>query len=252
MKAIVKIHVQVDPTTCQQLWQYKGLEEVAANYVDFLAAVAKTDKMLSKKILYKALRAMHEGDKAGLDAFAQCMVETLSGCRAKIQMLRGGAKTCDAVVKVCEAWTTTAGSSSSLEVRDLDEAVSSESESGDTLVVDVGDEPEEVDEAKEALLKTMAPFGGEAPTLTPRTLAKKDSIVSIGSSAPASPKTAGVDAMLNTKADHPLLTPGAFMYRGGVVLESWLRGSALIGAVQNMQAPVNAHWLYMGASPSEG
>jgi hypothetical protein len=251
MKAILKIHVQVDPTTCQQLWQYKGLEEVAENYVGFLTAVAKTDKLLSKKILSRALRAMHEGDKAGLDAFAQCMVDTLSGCRAKLPMLRSGAKTCDAVVKVCEAWTTTAGSSSSLEVQDLDEAVSSEAESGDAFVVGVGDQPDEVDEAKEALLKTMALFGGEAPTLMRRTLAKKDSILSIGSSAPTSPKTASVDAMLDIKADHPLLTPGAFMYRGNVVLESWLMGSALIRAVQEMHAPVNSHWFYMGASPSE-
>jgi hypothetical protein len=161
MKAILKIHVQVDPTTCQQLWQYKGLEEVAENYVGFLTAVAKTDKLLSKKILSRALRAMHEGDKAGLDAFAQCMVDTLSGCRAKLPMLRSGAKTCDAVVKVCEAWTTTAGSSSSLEVQDLDEAVSSEAESGDAFVVGVGDQPDEVDEAKEALLKKWHSLEGK-------------------------------------------------------------------------------------------
>jgi hypothetical protein len=97
----------------------------------------------------------------------------------------------------------------------------------------------------------MALLGGEAPTLMRRTLAKKDSILSIGSSAPTSPKTASVDAMLDIKADHPLLTPGAFMYRGNVVLESWLMGSALIRAVQEMHAPVNSHWFYMGASPSE-
>lgn len=212
MRAIVKTHVQVDPTTCQQLWQYKDLEEVASNYLDFLIAVAKTGKILSKKILSNALKAMHEGDRTGLDAFAQCMVDAMSGCRSKKRNMKSGAKTCEAVMKVCEAWPTTAGSSDSLEVPDSDAAISSESESGDTPVVDVGDEPKEVDEAEKALLKTMALFGGQAPTLMPRTLAKKDSIVSIGSSAPASPKTASVDAMLNAKADHPLLTPGAFMY----------------------------------------
>ena len=216
LKAILKLHVQVDPTTCQQLWQFKDLEEVAANYEDFLTAVAKTDKMLSKKILSRALRDRHEGDKAGLNAFAQCMVETLSACRAKLRMVRSGAKTCDAVKKVCEAWTTTAGSSDSLEVQDLDEASEAESvdtpdepEEEDEEVVEVGDEPDEVDAANQALLKTMALFGGEAPTSMRRTLAKKDSIVSIGSSAPTSPKTASVDAKLDIKADHSLLTPGA-------------------------------------------
>ena len=56
LKSILKTHVQVDPNTCQLLWQYKALEEVAESYVDFLTAVAKTGKMLSKKVLSKALR----------------------------------------------------------------------------------------------------------------------------------------------------------------------------------------------------
>ena len=248
MKGILKTHVQVDPTTCQQLWQYKGLEEVAENYVDFLTAVAKTGNLLSKKVLSKALRAMHEGDKVGLDAFAQCMVETLSGCRLKNKMLRDGTKTCPAVVKVCEAWATTAGSSSSLGSQELDEVVSSEAESED--VVSVGDEPTEADAAKAALVNAMALFGtGAAPMQ--RSLAKEDSIVSIGSSQPTSPKTAGVDAMMDIKADHPLLTPGACMYRGSVVLESWLRGSALIRAMQEMHAPVTSDCFYMGVTPIE-
>ena len=52
--------------------------------------------------------------------------------------------------------------------------------------------------------------------------------------------------MLDIKADHPLLTPGAFMYSGIVVLEYWLRGWALIRAVQEMRAPVNSYWFYRG------
>ena len=75
MKGILKTHVQVDPTTCQLLWQYKGLEEVAMHYVDFLTAVAKTGSLLSKKDLSKALKAMYDGDTFLLDQFAQCMVE---------------------------------------------------------------------------------------------------------------------------------------------------------------------------------
>ena len=101
LKGILKAHVQVDPATCQLLWQYKGLDEVAENYVDFLTAVAKTGNLLSQKLLSKALRGMYEGDKFSLDAFATCMVEALRGCRAKLQMLRDGTKTCPAVKKIC-------------------------------------------------------------------------------------------------------------------------------------------------------
>ena len=247
LKGILKAHVQVDPATCQLLWQYKGLDEVAENYVDFLTAVAKTGNVLSKRVLSRALNDMYEGDRASLDAFAKCMVDTLSGIRAKLKQWRGGAKTCDAVVKVCEAWPS-AGSSSSLErpsagsssalespALQLDEVVSSEPESED--VVSVGDEPTEADVAKAALVNAMALFGtGEAPSPKQRSLAKEDSILSVGSSQPASPKAADVeDAMMGVKADHPLLTPGAFMYRGIVVLESWLRGWALIdqGSARN-------------------
>ena len=149
------------------------------------------------------MRERHEGDKTCLDAFAQCMVETLSGCRAKLRSVRSGAKTCDAVVKVCAAWSTAAAASS--QTPEASEAESVESTEEDEQVVEVGGEPDEVDAANQALLKTMALFGGEAPTS--RTLAKKDSIVSVGSSAPTSPKTASVDAKLDIKADHPLHDP---------------------------------------------
>ena len=70
VQGILKTHVHVCPTACQSLWQYKCLEEVAENYVDFLTAVAKTGNLLSKRILSKALRALHVGDKVGLGAFA--------------------------------------------------------------------------------------------------------------------------------------------------------------------------------------
>ena len=212
LKGILKTHVQVDPATCQLLWQYKSHEEVAENYVDFLTAVAQTGHLLSKKVLSTALKDMYEGDRAGLDAFATCMVDTLSGCRAKLKMMRGGAKTCNAVVRVCEAWPS-AGSSSSLESQGVadGEVVSSEPESED--VVSVSDGPTEAEAAKEALEKTMALFGtGAAPM--ERSLAKEDSILSIGSSQPTSPEPAAVkDEKLEIKADHPLLTPGAFLYR---------------------------------------
>ena len=89
--------------------------------------------------------------------------------------------------------------------------VSSEPESED--VVSVGDEPTDAEAAKAALVNAMALFGtGAAPMQ--RSLAKEDSILSIGSSQPTSPEAAAVeDAMMEIKADHPLLTPGAFMYR---------------------------------------
>jgi len=246
LKGILKTHVHVDPAACQNLWQYKCLEEVAENYVDFLTAVAKTSSLLSKQPLSKALKAMYDGDTALLDAFAQAMVDALKGCRIILPMLRTGVKTCNAVRKVCEAWTTTAGSSSSLkkpEVQELEEW--SPAQQADTEVVTVWD-VDEADEAKEALVKTMALFPVATPKSMQRTLAKEDSILSIGSSEPTSPKTASVDAMLDIKARHPLLTVGSFMYRGRVVLESWLRGSALI-------RPVNActcmHWFYRGYPP---
>ena len=184
LKALLKAHVQVDPATCQLFWQYKSLEEVAENYVDFLTAVAKTGNLLGQKVLSKALRSMYEGDRYALEAFAKCMVDTLSGIRAKLKQWRGGAKTCDAVVKVCDAWHSavssssllrpSAGSSSSLEspALQLDEVVSSEPESED--VVSVGDEPTEADAAKAALVNARALFGtGEAPMQ--RSLAKEDS-----------------------------------------------------------------------------
>ena len=115
-------------------------------------------------------------------------------------MVRNGAKTCDAVVKVCKAWPATSGTDEEddSEVDEVDEEV----ESSEEEVLDVGDEPDEAEKAKQTLLKTMALWGG-APT---RTLGKQDSIVSIGSSAPSSPKT-GVEAKMDIKADHPLLTP---------------------------------------------
>ena len=158
--------------------------------------------MLSKKVLLKALRNRHEGDRAGLDAFAQCMVETLQSCRGKLRMVRSGAKTCDAVVKVCKAWPATSGTADGEDDAEVDEVIDEEIECSEEEVLEVGDEPDEAEKAKQTLLKTMALFGG-APT---RTLAKQDSIVSIGSSAPSSPKT-GVDAKMDIKADHPLLTP---------------------------------------------
>ena len=100
LKGILKTHVHVDPATMQKLWQYKCLEEVAENYVDFLTAVAKTSSLLSKQPLSKALKAMYDGDTALLDAFAQAMVDALEGCRIKLPMLRIGVKTCNAVRKV--------------------------------------------------------------------------------------------------------------------------------------------------------
>ena len=213
LKGILKTHVQVDPATCQLLWQYKSQEEVAENYVDFLTAVAQTGHLLSKPSLKAALRGMYEGDRAGLDAFATCMVETLSGCRAKLKNFRSGAKTCNAVVRVCEAFPS-AGSSSSLEesqgLADC-EVASSEPESED--VVSVGDEPTEAEAAKAALENAMALFGTGATPMQ-RSLAKEDSILSIGSSQPPTPEAAAVeDAQVEIKADHPLLTPGAFLYR---------------------------------------
>jgi hypothetical protein len=221
LKSFLKTYVQVDPATCQMFWQYRPMEEVAENYVDFLTAVAQTGNLLSHKVLSKALRDMYEGDRSGLHAFATCMVDTLRGCRAKLQMLRGGAKTCPAVLKICEAFPS-AGSSSSLEESQSQgladcEVASSEPESED--VVSVGDEPTEAEAAKAALENAMALFGtGAAPMQ--RSLAKEDSILSIGSSQPPTPEAAAVeDAQVEIKADHPLLTPGAFMYR---VLGSWL------------------------------
>ncbi len=79
LKGILKTHVHFDLAACQKLWQYRCLEEVAENYVDFLPAVGKTGNLLSKRILPKALKALYDGDKVALDAFAQCMVDALSG-----------------------------------------------------------------------------------------------------------------------------------------------------------------------------
>ena len=211
LKSILKTHVQVDPNTCQLLWQYKALEEVAESYVDFLTAVAKTSSLLSKQPLSKALKAMYDGDTALLDAFAQAMVDALKGCRIKLPMLRTGVKTCNAVRKVCEAWSTTAGSSCSLEESEVQELEDwSPAQDAESEVVAVGDEPDEANEAEEALVKTMALFPvAESQSNTHpkksmrRTLAKKDSVLSIGSSEPTSPKTAIVDAMLDIKARPP-------------------------------------------------
>jgi len=211
VRGILKTHVKDDPASCQQLWQYKGMEEVAENYADFLMAVATTGNMLSRKVLSKALRDMYEGDRAGLDAFAKCMVDTLSGCRAKLKNIRSGDRTHTAVVKICESWPT--GSSSSAGLPEVAEVASSGEES--ESVVSVGEEPTEADAAKAALANAMALFGaGEAPMQ--RSLAKEDSIVSIGSSQPTSPKAAGDDAMIPLKADNPLLSQGACLHIGAV------------------------------------
>ena len=121
LQGILKTHVHVCPTTCQSLWQYKCLEEVTENYVDFLTAVAKLDYMLSRKTLLKALKALYDGDTFLLDQFAQCMVETLKGCRIKLPMVRTGVKTCNAVMLVCAAWSITSGSSASLEESEVQE-----------------------------------------------------------------------------------------------------------------------------------
>jgi hypothetical protein len=240
--------VRVDPAACQKLWQYKCLEEVAENYVDFLTAVAKTSSLLSKQPLSKALKAMYDGDTALLDAFAQAMVDALKGCRIKLPMLRTGVKTCNAVRKVCEAWSTTAGSSCSLEESEVQELEGwSPAQQAESEVVTVWD-VDEADEAKEALVKTMALF----PVATPKkpwwfsNLGKSRQQLWMQFLQPTPPKTAIVDAMLDIKARHPLSTLGFFMYRGRVVLESWLRGSALIRAVN---ACTCMHWSYRGYPP---
>ena len=158
LQGILKTHVHICPTTCQSLWQYKSQEEVTENYVDFLTAVAKLDYMLSRKTLLKALKALYDGDTFLLDAFAQCMVDALKGCRIKLPMLRTGVKTCNAVRKVCEAWTTTAGSSCSLEESEVQELEGwSPAQQAESEVVTVWD-VDEADKANEALVKTMALF----------------------------------------------------------------------------------------------
>jgi hypothetical protein len=246
LKGILKTHVHVCPTACQSLWQYKCLEEVAENYVDFLTAVAMTSSLLSKQPLSKALKAMYDGDTALLDAFAQAMVDALKGCRIKLPMLRTGVKTCNAVRKVCEAWTTTAGSSCSLEESEVQELEGwSPAQQAESEVVTVWD-VDEAAKAKEALVKTMALFPVATPELMQRKIGQRRFYLSNGSSEPTSPKTTSEDAMLDIKARHPLSTLGFFMYRGRVVLESWLRGSALIRAVN---ACTCMHWFYRGYPP---
>ena len=163
-------------------------------------------------------------------------------------MVRTGVKTCNAVRKVCEAWSTTVRSSCSLEepeVQELEEW--SPAQQAESEVVTVWD-VDEADEAKEALVKTMAFF----PVATPKkprwywNLGKSRQQLWMQFLQPTPPKTAIVDAMLDIKARHPLSTLGVFMYRGRVVLESWLRGSALIRAAN---ACTCMHWFYRGYPP---
>lgn len=200
MKSLVKEHLP-DPTTCQGLWQKKSYEEVANNFAGFLVAVAENEYMLSRRVLLTALSAVCEGDRASLNAFAGTLVDSLQFCRGKLKNLKNGSKTSDAVKRVCEAWGK---ASSSCEV--LEPSHEQPEETDEELIAVGSDvEPDEKEQAKGLLLKSMAMWGPPAA----RTLAKKDSIVSIGSSrsAPPSP-AAGVEAKLPAKAIHSFLTPG--------------------------------------------
>ena len=209
MKAILKRHVKDDPASSQLLWQYRSVEEVAEQYEGFFTAVATTGHILAKRSFLKAVKSMYEGDKGTLDAFAQCMVDTLKDIRLKFRSMKTGEKTHAAVKGICEAWASTAGTAEH-EPPDpeLAELFSSESESEG--VVSLDDEPTEADAAKAALANAVALFGTvAAPPPMQRSLGKQDSIVSIGSSEPATPKAAAEVAKTPLKADNPFLPPGA-------------------------------------------
>ena len=115
---------------------------------------------------------------------------------------------------------------------------SSESESEG--VVSLDDEPTEADAAKAALANAVALFGTvAAPPPMQRSLGKHDSIVSIGSSEPATPKAAAEVAKTPLKADNPFLSPQepASIYRGSVApLEVLTEGINPHEATTEMQA----------------
>lgn len=243
MKAILKRHVKDDPASSQLLWQYRSVEEVAEQYEGFFTAVATTGHILAKRSFLKAVKSMYEGDKGTLDAFAQCMVDTLKDIRLKFRSIKTGEKTPAAVKGICEAWASTAGSSPSAAEHEppdpeLAELFSSESESEG--VVSLDDEPTEADAAKAALANAVALFGTvAAPPPMQRSLGKHDSIVSIGSSEPATPKAAAEVAKTPLKADNPFLSPQepASIYRGSVApLEVLTEGINPHEATTEMQA----------------
>lgn len=243
MKAILKRHVKDDPASSQLLWQYRSVEEVAEQYEGFFTAVATTGHILAKRSFLKAVKSMYEGDKGTLDAFAQCMVDTLKDIRLKFRSMKTGEKTHAAVKGICEAWASTAGSSPSAAEHEppdpeLAELFSSESESEG--VVSLDDEPTEADAAKAALANAVALFGTvAAPPPMQRCLGKQDSIVSIGSSEPATPKAAAEVAKTPLKADNPFLSPQepASIYRGSVApLEVLTEGINPHEATTEMQA----------------
>ena len=245
MKAILKRHVKDDPVSSQLLWQYRSVEEVAEQYEGFFTAVATTGHILAKRSFLKAVKSMYEGDKGTLDAFAQCMVDTLKDIRLKFRSMKTGEKTHAAVKGICEAWASTAGSSPSAAEHEppdpelaAHELFSSESESEG--VVSLDDEPTEADAAKAALANAVALFGTvAAPPPMQRCLGKQDSIVSIGSSEPATPKAAAEVAKTPLKADNPFLSPQepASIYRGSVApLEVLTEGINPHEATTEMQA----------------
>ena len=245
MKAILKRHVKDDPVSSQLLWQYRSVEEVAEQYEGFFTAVATTGHILAKRSFLKAVKSMYEGDKGTLDAFAQCMVDTLKDIRLKFRSMKTGEKTHAAVKGICEAWASTAGSSPSAAEHEppdpelaAHELFSSESESEGAVSLD--DEPTEADAAKAALANAVALFGTvAAPPPMQRSLGKHDSIVSIGSSEPATPKAAAEVAKTPLKADNPFLSPQepASIYRGSVApLEVLTEGINPHEATTEMQA----------------
>jgi len=223
LKGLLKAYVQEDPGKCPLKWQCQGLDEVASHYQDFLTAVAQSGHTLSKKAFLQALKEHYESDPRTLDQFAQCMTNTLRDCNRSKRHVTTGDKTSTAVMKIINAFPaasasskggacpqqhlpTSASSSCGLATKP-GTILCSESESDSTeleaALEMVAAEEAEAESAKAALEQAKRLFG---PAPEERSLAKKDSIVSVGSSEPGSPKAAGEEKQaLKARAPYILI-----------------------------------------------
>ena len=190
LKAIAKTELTENPSKSQLLWMHKSLDDVAENCESFLIQIAGLGRRLNKKMLIRVLKNQYEGDATVIQSFANCLHESLNYCRKKRRSIRSGTKTRPAVLRICKAAYPHGAPASSDDTPPLEGTPQFEDLFGNSDVeclessADEG-KPNETAEADLAQAKRM--FG---PPGSPKVLAKRDSAVSIGSSAPGSPQAA--------------------------------------------------------------
>ena len=177
LRKLVKDHIKpaLDPVENPKLWHNIEMDNIVANYEDFLAAFAAQGLYFHQKKLHAVLRQLFAGDPKVLYEFATVMDKALKYTKNKARSVKSGSKTCPPVLRVARTWTRQSSSQSlttaGAEEADSDLQIEDSSTSGPT-------ELSEAVDAQKSLADAQQMFGSGAT----RALKRQASIFSVASS----------------------------------------------------------------------